>query len=204
MTEEDTEKWAKVAKKTNPLSGFVGGISGWFGKLTGKPVTARQNEPPDEIGGENSVTKDLSKLRIGVGKVISKTSDTLSPVVTRAKVSAEKADKTFWKKILKIFIMVFFLIFLLFILIGLVSYLLKGGNGGKTGNSSGNVSPSVISTTLTPSPQPYVPFKPSVYVDDPDVLQLEQDISVLERQLTQDTLRESKLIPPSLDFNVKF
>lgn len=209
MTDKSTEEWSKATQKTNPFSDFLSGISGAFGKLLGKPNVSRKNEAPEEqFAEENSVTEDINKMKAGIGVAVSKTSEAIAPIASKAKeqaekakIQAEKADKKVLKKVIKIFVMVFFLLLVVFILVGFI----KSRPGGGGIKPSAKISPSLTpSMNVTPTLAPYVPYKPSVYVDDPEVLQLELDISVLERQLNQDNFRETRLTPPSLDFNLKF
>jgi len=45
---------------------------------------------------------------------------------------------------------------------------------------------------------------PSAYATDPDILNLEQEISVLDKEINEVDLKESLLQPPSLDFDIDF
>lgn len=65
-------------------------------------------------------------------------------------------------------------------------------------------SPQNIPNVNIPTTQPFRPFRPSVYADDPDILQLEEDMNVLNIELSAVPLPESILIPPTLDFNIRF
>jgi hypothetical protein len=47
-------------------------------------------------------------------------------------------------------------------------------------------------------------FRPSKYADDPEILQIEEDLSVLEREINRAILRDNTINPPSLDFNIQF
>jgi hypothetical protein len=55
-----------------------------------------------------------------------------------------------------------------------------------------------------PTIPPFQRFKPSIYADDPVILKLQEDISVLDRELSNTQIKETILEPPSLDFNVTF
>lgn len=59
-------------------------------------------------------------------------------------------------------------------------------------------------TNRTPTAVPYTPYLPSVYADDPEILRLEEDVRVLENEVARVNIREVKLIPPRLDFNISF
>ena len=54
------------------------------------------------------------------------------------------------------------------------------------------------------TPVPFVPFKPSVYADDPEVLKIEEDLTLLERELNQVKIKEDGIDPPKLDFDISF
>ena len=56
----------------------------------------------------------------------------------------------------------------------------------------------------TPSVAPFHPFNPSIYADDEQVLQMEEDIKVLDRELSTTQLKETILTPPVLDFDIDF
>lgn len=59
---------------------------------------------------------------------------------------------------------------------------------------------------LTPSPTPIeqAPTQPSIYANDPEILKLQEDINVLDREVVGTQLRETTLNAPVLDFNVSF
>ena len=57
---------------------------------------------------------------------------------------------------------------------------------------------------VIPTTQPFRPFRPSVYADDPEILRLEEDMNVLDIELSAVPLPESILIPPTLDYNIRF
>jgi len=101
-------------------------------------------------------------------------------------------DKSFLKKLVRAFLILVFLIILTFIAFRLFRTLQE--DDGVVVRPPG----------ISPSPIPYQPYKPSIYAGDPEVLQLEEDINILEAELTNTNIREEQLFPPSLDFNVKF
>ena len=61
-----------------------------------------------------------------------------------------------------------------------------------------------VLTTLTPSPVEYKSEYPSAYAEDLVILQLEEEIRVLEKQISGVDVREIELMPPILDFNIDF
>ena len=100
-------------------------------------------------------------------------------------------DKSLLKKLIWAFFVIAFLLILVFVGITLFRRLNGNGNGGSLSN-------------LSPSPGAYHPHKPSVWADDKEVLSIEEDLSVLEKEISRANVRE--VIPklPSLDFNVSF
>ena len=55
-----------------------------------------------------------------------------------------------------------------------------------------------------PTLPPFQQYRPSVYADDPLILQLEKDINVLDRELSNVQIKEILLEPPKFDFNISF
>jgi len=55
-----------------------------------------------------------------------------------------------------------------------------------------------------PSIPPFQRFQPSIYADDPVILKLQEDVNVLDRELSNTQIKETILEPPTLDFNVTF
>jgi hypothetical protein len=56
----------------------------------------------------------------------------------------------------------------------------------------------------TPTPATYSPYKPSIYADDETMIELEEDVNVLKREVSYTNIRETTLNPPSLDFDISF
>src|SRR5260221_6686240 len=65
------------------------------------------------------------------------------------------------------------------------------------------VNPIVI-TEPSPTPIEQPQTQPSIYANDPDILKLEEDINVLDREVVGTQLREPTLNAPVLDFNISF
>lgn len=65
------------------------------------------------------------------------------------------------------------------------------------------VEPTFVQTE-SPTPVEYIPSIPSVYATDPEIVKLDEDISVLDLEIAGTQLRETTLNPPSLDFNISF
>lgn len=62
----------------------------------------------------------------------------------------------------------------------------------------------IIVNQPTPSYSPYQKYKPSIYAEDPNFKNLEEDIAVLETEISNTSLEDKALLPPTLDFDVVF
>jgi len=191
----------------------LGGFSGWINALLGKKKSTNevvkqveaqlkdQKQPQAaqetvEIGSpEDSVAQDIQNAKKLVSGVIKGISNKVEPVA-EAKIKKAKSSSIL-KKILKLFLILIFLAIFIFVAIMFVRTLGKPGNGG----NGVNVNPS---DAPTPTPFVYNPYKPSIYANDPEILALEQDITLLEKEIFRAILREDKLFPPVLNFKVDF
>jgi hypothetical protein len=63
-----------------------------------------------------------------------------------------------------------------------------------------NITPS----GLTPTPVGHYSYRPSIWVNDPEVMKLGEDVDVLKSEISQTSLREVVQSPPTLDFRVSF
>jgi hypothetical protein len=157
--------------------------------------------------GNDQIATDIAKAKQVGQKVVGKVKEAISPVVDQNKnvisknqgsfiqsvtlPTKEMFDKPHIKKILRITLM----IILLLLLLNIVSLLVK------TARQNGELA---IPGLPTPTVVPYQPYNPSVYAEDELVLQLEEDIKVLDRELSIASLKETILTPPELDFDVNF
>src|SRR3989344_5949697 len=55
--------------------------------------------------------------------------------------------------------------------------------------------------TPTPTPLDYQGYKPSIWAEDKNILKLEEDINILEKELGTN-IRDTSLTPPILDFEI--
>ena len=212
-------------QKSGSLKGIfkgIGGVGGWFSSLLGKPrpyipPSTGQEEPKPKLSEkavkqeatlstmtasseEDSIVADIEGFKKFVGKTVKKVSIKTTPVAEHGAELGSQAvsgakqlvDKSFLKKLVRVFLILVFLIILVFIALRLFKILQE--DNGEVVRPPG----------VSPSPIPYEPYKPSVYAGDPEVLQLEEDINILEAELTNTNIREERLFPPSLDFNVRF
>ena len=56
----------------------------------------------------------------------------------------------------------------------------------------------------TPSFFPYEKYKPSIYAEDANFKKIDEGVSVLDNEVKSVQLEEKPLLPPSLDFDIKF
>jgi hypothetical protein len=62
----------------------------------------------------------------------------------------------------------------------------------------------IVVTTPSPEPIELTPSQPSIYASDAEIIQLQEDINVLDREVVGTQLRETTLNAPVLDFNITF
>ena len=166
-------------------------------------------------GNDDQISSDLAKAKEVGKKVVGRVKETITPVVNQNKDIISKKQTLFIqsvvaparnmfdnplisekqtlfiKKIVRISIIVILLLVFLYIISLLV----------KTARQNGEVA---VPGFPSPTVAQYLPYNPSVYAEDEMVLQLEEDIKVLDRELSTVQLKETILTPPTLDFNVNF
>lgn len=167
-------------------------------------VPSTQAQPVKPIDPEDPLYQDLEKATSVLKKITSKLKKTTDPLVaqgsalsTQAVSSSQafaKTDK--FKKIIPIIIFAGALLVLVIIAIWVVVPLLsRMGTKEET---------PIVITSPTPPPIEFTPSEPSVYANDPNILDLEEDIAVLDREIVGASLRETTLNPPTLDYNISF
>jgi ABC-type cobalt transport system substrate-binding protein len=145
----------------------------------------------------------VKALKSLVGKTVSTISKKVEPVAAgMAQQASQKASmvgttvsKSPLKKIVKILVIILLIIILAFVLLSIFRLM---GNQGKSDGEPGTTS------RITPTPIVYQPYRPSVYAEDPEIASLELEITVLENELFRSNIREDRLFPPRLDFEIKF
>lgn len=201
MQEAESEQSKKTTRVFRPFKN-IGGLSGWFRALTGRSRLAQKSDQTQSSGqevagqvSEDSVTQDIRKL----SDFLKRTSGRYLPSRERAVGETSGPlvykDRNLSKKLIKI--LLFFLFLLVLVFVGVRFFQLVNEEGGTTENAKDT------KTSPTP-PAVYRPYKPSIYADDPEVLRLEKDINVIERELGRTSVREDSLLPPRLDFDIKF
>jgi hypothetical protein len=160
---------------------------------------------PREVSPQNdSVNSDLEKAKALLHEVTGKIEEAAKPLVDKgvhtaqgaiqssnSVIAAKGGAQSLVKKVVPA---------LLFI--GVLIVVIIGGYTVIRNMYKGD-SPAIV-TGPTPTSAEYVPSQPSLYSEDPEVLKLEQDISLLQREITGTSLRETTLNPPVLDFNISF
>src|SRR3990172_1227013 len=192
-------------------------ISKWINDLRGKPKGSAQNvkqpanpvpnktepaslteiKPPVEAE-EDSVAADIKNLKAFTKKIVGKTSTIIKPYEQKGGSVSSSAlskagglvDKSFLRKIVRVFLILLFLLILVFVAIRLFKSTSENGGVPGFGNQ--------------PTPTSYQPYIPSLYVEDPEIRQLEEDVNVLAGEISGTNIRELDLNPPVLDFNISF
>ncbi len=161
-----------------------------------KSGTPRKGE---NVSEDNQITADFKKAKDFKEQLVQKVQEQLQPVVSQAtpKITsaAEPVKSMFGGELIKKILRITAIIILLLILLYIISLFVK--NLRKNGEVALNGLP-------TPTLAPYLPYNPSVYAEDELVLELEEDIKVLDRELSTALLKETILTPPSLDFDINF
>jgi hypothetical protein len=191
-----------AAKKIN----IIGGAKKWIFALMGKTLPVEDNKDTEDVQSqetgsvqEDSVANDMKKFKEFVKMGTEKAKTVISPYAKKSmtsatdasKVVSTSADHKFIKGLIRTFLILFFTMVLVFIAIYLFRTLQT---------ESDPVAPVGESVT----PVPFSPFKPSVYAQDPEILQLEEEINILERELARVNIKEDGINPPRLDYNINF
>ena len=150
-------------------------------------------------GQDDAIASDIQKAKIATGKMLHKFKAKVAPVLPQKtpgiqSISAPVKDiitKEFIKKTITITVTTLLFVFIVLV----VSYIYRSVTGSRDGE---------LSVLPTPSVGPFKPYNPSIYAEDEQVLQMEEDAKILDRELSTAQLKETALTPPSLDFNVNF
>jgi len=182
----------------------------WLYSLMGKKVPVEEkvapvagnssdNQPLQDVQ-EDSIASDIKMFKDFTKKSIDATKTMLSPFAKKGATTATGAAKTvsssvdnkFIKMVVRSFIIIFFAVILLFI----ASYLFKRLKEEQEITHNGSVS--VV------TPVPFEPYVPSVYAQDPEILQLEEDLDILGKELNSVNIKEDGINPPKLDYDINF
>lgn len=188
------------------LSKVIGALRTWYDLFMGNPRYRKQAGPETaEIKRqrkaispeEDSVTKDFRNIFGFFGKVFGKATQKIQPSVQKAgkgspQTAAQIASHGFFVKVVRLFIILVFLMIIIFIGVRIYTILQDDGGNG------------VTTVYTSPTPVPYKPSKPSVYAEDEFILDLEEKLRVLEREIAGMSIRETTLTPPILDFDINF
>lgn len=156
--------------------------------------------------GVDSVAEDISKFKSTVKKLTDTINQKTKPVAEKVQQGiAERAPAAIKEKIgqkpkLSWIKYLFIPIFIIFILVIIYRVLQDSpGNGEQT-----NVQEPTGVIEPTPTIEPVGPSRQSVYVNDPEIQRLQDELDVINNEMFSVPLRDSSLNPPVLDFNVSF
>lgn len=159
----------------------------------GLPGKGEVEQPKDQLAADMKKVKDLKsdlvgKIRSALFPVVPEN----IPAVVNVKFSIkDRFDPDLIKKLGRGLAVVLLLLVLFPIGSSIFKSVLKNGEQGDGG-------------VPTPSVGPFRPYKPSIYADDEQVLQMEEDVKVLDRELSTSQLKDTVLTPPVLDFDISF
>jgi len=158
-----------------------------------KQATEPTELTPEDIKKEGILARGLRLLKGAVGKVIPKAA------VKESKESKKTGEKPPLPKkgLPKALVGAVIAVVALLIISSLASkFVSKVREGGKEGEGEEAVP--------TPTPVGYQRYKPSVYAGDPEILKLEEDVNVLDREVSSAILKDDTLKPPTVDFDINF
>lgn len=201
-------KYSKTEKgdSESVFSKIFGVLRKWFDLFMGRPRYKRpaiqgtaeiKREKKLVSPEEDSVIKDIRNVKSFIGKVFGNATVRMQPSTQKiSKGSSQAASKIarhgLFIKTVRLFVILFFLLTLVYIGVRVYTLLQQNGGNGST------------TIYISPSPVPYKPSKPSVYAEDELILDLEETIKVLEREIAGINIRETTLTPPLLDFDIHF
>lgn len=188
------------------ISKVTGLLRTWFDLFMGRPRYRKQamqgtaelkSEKKQVKPEDDSILKDVKNVKNFFGKVFGMAAIKMQPSTQKitkgsSQVTSKISSHGLFIKVVRIFIILFFLMILVYI--GVKIYSLTQNDGG---NGSSTV-------YTSPTPVPYKPSKPSVYAEDEFILNMEETIKVLEREIAGMSIRETTLTPPILDFDIDF
>lgn len=99
---------------------------------------------------------------------------------------------------------IFKILIIVIMALGLIYWVLTLSDRSGNGNGGSGPGSNIGNGNFTPTPIEIEPSQPSIYALDEVILQLEEDINTLDRELSTTVLRETSLNPPKLDLNVRF
>lgn len=138
----------------------------------------------------NQITSDIKEARGFADKIIGRISKT--KLKGLGSPSKSLLGENFTKKILRFGGMVLIVFIVLLIVERVVNFVRR------TGMEDG------VFVAPSPTVGPFRPYNPSVYAEDERVLLMEEDLQVLDRELSTTILKETTLNPPVLDFDINF
>jgi len=188
------------------FSKISGALRRWFDLFMGRPRykkpaiqgTAEIKRERKQVSlEEDSVRKDVRNVKSFIGKVFGKAGVKMQPATQKvtkgsSRAASKLASHGLFVKVVRLFVILFFLMILIYIAVRIYTLLQENGENGST------------TVYTTPTSVPYKPSKPSVYAEDEFILNLEETIKVLEREIAGINIRETTLTPPILDFNINF
>ena len=168
------------------IVGIISWINTLLGRTKSKIPLQTSGQPAQKTTPDipaDSVTQDIQNLKSFVGKNKEKFLSRIFP------------NQGIGRKFIGIFIKLTLVIIFILTVVFVATKLFK--NVSQNGRIENGVAE-------TPTPLYYRPFKPSLWADDPEIKRLDEEINVLEREISGTNIKESSLNPPSLDFDIDF
>lgn len=171
-------------------------------------VQEDQIDQPVDIdqGGIDSVAEDINKFKSSLEKLKRGFNKKAKPVADQVKKKVkEKAPVSVKEKIfkrlnlrwLKFLFVPLFIIFIGVIIYSLVRSSMENGSGESSQEPTGIETP-------TPTLEPIGTVRQSIYTQDAEIKELQEQLNVVNNEMFSVPLRDSTLNPPVLDFNIEF
>lgn len=158
---------------------------------------------PDRVltseSGEDVITDDikkakgiLDKLTYAMKKKAAPVAGPTHEVLQKVQSSGDSifSEKTY-KKVLRVAIV--FMIGIVFVFLSLrVFFFLRPGES------------TISDVSVTPTTFTHALLGKTVYADDPDIIRIKRDLTVLKNEMERTPLRDTTLTPPSLNMDVSF
>ncbi len=155
---------------------------------------------------EDVIVSDLKRAKTFIGRTAAQLRQAAKPYIDQTKKSGDSISQNVqtttqsslisYKKGLERLIRtaVLLVLFILIVFIGFNVY--RSFTNSPNGETRG--------VPATPTLIPYEPQNPSLYAEDPEILSLEENLLVLDRELANTNIRITPITLPQLDFNITF
>lgn len=171
---------------------------------------SKEDKKTDVFDAENLIASDIAKAKEVSQKLISSIKEKLKPsLVAEKKVFSDSNNfvsnlftkvKIVFQSALtrKIGIVFFVFVVVVFAVVIFSRFIVKVPEQKTPANFIS------VKDSPTPTQTEFRPSQLSIYSNDKTILELEERINILSRQIDSVNIRENTLVPPDLDFSISF